>query len=187
MPDPVSRAIEPTFFRWDASMPPPAAQAVSDMAQYGIVVAVILVGLAALWIARGAPRERVTETVLRLAPGIVAVAVAFAVAHVAGRLVIEVRPFVLLGQPALFAHAADASFPSDHVTAGMAMLGARIGRGARWLTALVVALVGLARVIAGVHWMIDIVGGAAIGLVLAWLASLAWSALSPRIPALRTA
>jgi len=187
IPDPISRAIEPTFLRWDGSLPHAMAQVVSGIAQYGIVVAILVVGFAALWATKGAPRDRIIDTILRLVPGIAAVAIALAIAHVAGLLLPEARPFVLLGQPPLFPHAADASFPSDHVSGGMAMLAARVGSRTRPLTALIVAAVGVARVIAGVHWLDDIVGAAILGLVLAWGVSLAWSAVTPRIESVRTA
>jgi membrane-associated phospholipid phosphatase len=174
MPDPLSRALAPTFFRWDASMPSAPATVISDMAQYGIVLAILAVGLAAFWASRGTAVDRIVDTALRLAPGVVAVVIAFAAAHVAGLLLSEPRPFVVLAQQPLFVHAPDGSFPSDHVTAGMSMLAARIGSRGRLLTAIIVALVGLARVVAGVHWLDDIVGGAIIGLAVAWLVSAAW-------------
>jgi membrane-associated phospholipid phosphatase len=174
MPDPLSRALAPTFFRWDASMPSALAGAVSDMAQFGIVLAILVVGLAALWASRGSTVDRVVDTVLRLVPGVAAVVIAFAAAHVAGMLLSEARPFVMLAQQPLFAHAADNAFPSDHVTAGMSMIAARIGPRGRILTVIIVALVGVARIVAGVHWLDDIVGGAIIGLAVAWLVTIAW-------------
>ncbi len=180
MPDPISRAIEPTLLAWGAGLPHTLGQAVSGTAQFGIVLAILVVGCGALWAAAGTPRERIVGTILRLAPGIAAVVVALGAAHVAGLLLPEVRPFVLLGQPALFPHAADASFPSDHVSGGMAMLAARVGDRTRALTALIVVLVGLARVVAGVHWPDDIVGAAILGLAVAWLVAAGWSVLVPR-------
>jgi membrane-associated phospholipid phosphatase len=187
MPDPLSRALAPTFFRWDASMPSALATAVSDMAQFGIVLAILVVGLAALWASRGSAVDRVVGTVVRLLPGVVAVVIAFVAAHVAGMLLSEPRPFVLLAQQPLFAHAPDGAFPSDHVTAGMSMLAARIGPRGRILTAIIVALVGVARVVAGVHWLDDIVGGALIGLAVAWLVSMVWGFVPARRSQVRTA
>ena len=181
MPDPVSRAIEPTFLRWDATAPAVAGHVVAGRAQYGIVLAILVVGLGALWAASGTPRERVIATCLRIAPGIAAVAIALVIAHVAGLLLPETRPFVLLGPPPLFPHAADASFPSDHVSGGMAMLAARVGSRTRALTAVIVVAVGIARVVAGVHWLDDIVGAAILGLAVAWAVTLAWTAVAPRV------
>ncbi len=177
MPDPLSRAVSTSVFQWDASVPAIVTHVVSDMAQYGIFLAVLVVGLGALWASRGAPRDRVVDTVLRLIPGVVAVAVALAAAHFIGQALPESRPFVVLGQQPLFAHAADASFPSDHVSGGMAMLAARVGRGTKAATVVIVALVGAARVLAGIHWVDDIIGAAVIGLAIAWAVSAAWSAV----------
>jgi membrane-associated phospholipid phosphatase len=57
------------------------------------------------------------------------------------------------------------------------MLGARIAdRRLQWATAVVVLLVGLARVLAGVHWLDDIVAGAILGLACAWLGRAIWVA-----------
>lgn len=185
MPDPISRAIEPTFFGWDGSLPHLLAQAVSGVAQYGIVVAILVVGLGALWATARGSGAWLPDTLLRLAPGILAVGIALGIAHVAGLLLPEARPFVLLGQPPLFPHAADASFPSDHVSGGMAMLAARVGSRTRALTVAIVVAVGLARMVAGVHWLDDIVGAAVLGLALAWGVTLAWSFALPRLDLVR--
>ena len=187
MPDPISRAVSTHVFQWDVTLPALATQTISGVAQFGIFVAVLVVGLGALWAAGGSPRDRIVRTILRLIPGIVAVGVALLAAHFIGKVLPETRPFVLLGQQPLFPHAADASFPSDHVSGGMAMLAARVGRWTKTITVVIVILVGAARVLAGVHWLDDIVGAAIIGLVIAGLASTAWSALVvPRL-AVRTA
>lgn len=187
MPDSLSRAVEPTFLGWDGRAHGLFHALVAAVAQDGIVLAVALVMAGAWWAASGSAGDRLVDAVLRLVPGAVAVAIAFALAHVAGLLLPESRPFVLLGQPALFAHAPDASFPSDHVSGGMALLASRVGPGARTATAIVVVAVGIARVASGVHWPDDIVGGAIIGLAVAWLVSSAWSAVLERVPTLRRA
>lgn len=175
MPDPISRVVSQDVLRWDATLSSPLAQGISDVAQYGIVLAILIVGFGALWAAGGLPRERIVATVFRLLPGIVAVGIALLVAQILGVLLPETRPFVALGGQPLFPHAADASFPSDHVSGGMAMLAARTGRGTKVLTVIVVTLVGIARVLAGVHWLDDIVGAAILGLVVAGVVVLASS------------
>ncbi|SRR5581483_3397878 len=78
------------------------------------------------------------------------------------------RPFVAHpGGVHLFAkHAADASFPSDHATASMAIAAAfllrrRFGLGA--LTLVFAAILDFGRVAAGFHYPTDVLGGAAIG------------------------
>ena len=77
------------------------------------------------------------------------------------------RPFVVSGIAPLIAHGADNGFPSDHtlltgalaavVTVFSPYLGAVL-----WLLALIV---GIARVLAGVHHSIDIVGSIIIAIV----------------------
>ncbi|HEX6493371.1 MAG TPA: phosphatase PAP2 family protein [Candidatus Dormibacteraeota bacterium] len=93
------------------------------------------------------------------------------------------RPFVAGHYTPLFAHANDASFPSDHLLA----LGAFAA--AAWLAwrpvglaaVLLAVAVGVARVIAGVHYAGDVVGGFLIGAV---AATLVWIALTPVLPQL---
>ncbi len=78
------------------------------------------------------------------------------------------RPFVAHpGAVHLFAkHGADASFPSDHATASMAiavafLLRRRFGLGA--LTLVFAAILDFGRVAVGFHYPTDVLGGAAIG------------------------
>lgn len=184
MPDPLSRAIAAPFLAWDGRAHGPIHLLVAAIAQDAIFLAVAMI-VAGAWLAASAHgRDRVVDAGLRLVPGVVAVAIAFGIAHVAGQLLPESRPFVLLGHAPLVPHAADASFPSDHVSAGMSLLAARTGRWTRLLTALVVVAVGAARMAAGIHWLIDIAGAAAIGLAVAWLVSTAWtSVVVPRVSA----
>jgi undecaprenyl-diphosphatase len=89
-----------------------------------------------------------------------------------GKLITEVydraRPFVAHpGAVHLFAkHAADASFPSDHATASMAiavafLLRRRFGLGA--VTLIFAAILDFGRVAVGFHYPTDVLGGAAIG------------------------
>jgi len=89
-----------------------------------------------------------------------------------GKLITEFvhrpRPFVAhRGALHLFAsHAADASFPSDHATASVAIAVAILLRGKRsWgAVAMVFALIlAFGRVALGLHYPTDVLGGAAIG------------------------
>jgi undecaprenyl-diphosphatase len=82
------------------------------------------------------------------------------------------RPFVAGHFVPLISHAADASFPSDH----LAVLGALCA--ALWLasrklgyvTALLAAAVAFARVYVGIHYVSDVAGGFALGLLCGWAA-----------------
>jgi undecaprenyl-diphosphatase len=93
------------------------------------------------------------------------------------------RPFVAGHYAPLFAHANDASFPSDHLLVLGALAGAAwlAWRPAAVVTALLALAVGLGRVIAGVHYAGDVAGGFAIGVVAAMLV---WVALGVAMPLL---
>ncbi len=77
------------------------------------------------------------------------------------------RPFVAdPGGVHLFAaHAADASFPSDHATAAFAIATAVLLRDRRWGTFVLAlaALLAAGRVAIGVHYPSDVLAGAALG------------------------
>lgn len=82
------------------------------------------------------------------------------------------RPFVQGTIKPLFEHAATASFPSGHAATFFA-LGFIVYHYDRWWGSMFVfaaVLVSLGRVIAGVHYPLDIVGGAVVSLLAAWLA-----------------
>ena len=93
------------------------------------------------------------------------------------------RPFVAGHYAPLFAHASDASFPSDHVLVLGALAGAAwmAWRPAGVATAVLALAVGVARVIAGVHYAADVAGGFAIGAI---AAVLVWFALGVAMPLL---
>lgn len=70
------------------------------------------------------------------------------------------------------------SFPSGHTTAAFTFAGVwalSLARGwLRWLLVAVACLVGLSRIMVGVHWPMDVLGGAVFGWVNAYLGVL-WS------------
>lgn len=134
-----------------------------------------------------------------------------------GALIYEPRPFVSAHVHQLIAHAADASFPSDHTAVAFALVGVLLLRfwmarrvsahstaspaayqrdnqpltaaeraGLRWRTG-ILAVVGLilaiamgyARIYVGVHYPLDIIGGALIGICSALIIFLARGLLRP--------
>jgi undecaprenyl-diphosphatase len=186
VPDALSRALAPALLHWATALPTPAHVLVVAVAQAAVFVAVALV-IAGAWLAAppGAPLERGRDAGWCLVPGFVAVVLALVIANLVGLAAPEARPFVELGGTPLFPHAADASFPSDHVSAGMALRAARVRSSAIQGLVVAVALsVGLARMLSGVHWLDDIVGGALLGLIVAWAVAVAWDRVMAETPAL---
>ena len=93
--------------------------------------------------------------------------IALLLGQVVSHLVDRPRPFVAHpGLIHLFApHAADASFPSDHTTASFAIATAIVLRSRLWgsLALVAAALLGVSRVVIGVHYPLDVLAGAALG------------------------
>ncbi len=131
-------------------------------AEYAVVLFALL--LVALWFLpaavelRRAREQRVVNAVLALAG-------AWLTAHVIGALFYRARPFVAHRVTQLIAHPADASFPSDHTTLAFALVLALwlVLDRTRWWWVALGALIGVARVFVGVHYPLDVLGGAAIG------------------------
>lgn len=83
------------------------------------------------------------------------------------------RPFVVGHFTPLVQHAADASFPSDHLAAMGAVVASAwiVARRLALATAAASLVVAFARVYVGVHWVADVAAGFVLGLVcggIAW-------------------
>jgi len=74
------------------------------------------------------------------------------------------------------AHSSGASFPSGHAMTSMAAYGALVvlvrRRAFTIAAAVLVVAIGLTRIVLGVHWVTDVLGGWVLGA--AWLALCAW-------------
>lgn len=103
-----------------------------------------------------------------------ALPLAFSMGALAGSLYYNTRPFVVGGFTPLVEHAANNGFPSDHMllAATVATLiffvNVRLGS----IVWVFVLLIGLSRVFAGVHHMLDIVASAVIAVVSVFVAHL---------------
>lgn len=135
--------------------------------------------LVLLWFwpsAQRAANQRVAVAV------IIAVALGEAGQHLVGELRYTDRPYVVdSGTRLLISHAPNNSFPSGHTSFAFAVAGTllwwRTGAGLVAISA--ACLVGVARVFVGVHWPVDIVVGAALGLAVGTAAAKAAPALIP--------
>jgi membrane-associated phospholipid phosphatase len=93
--------------------------------------------------------------------------VAFLLAQIGTHLIDSPRPFLVSGQPPLIPSSVDNGFPSDH-TLLLAVAAAVITLTNRWWGLLfwgLAVVVGLARIYAGVHHLVDVAGSLAIVLV----------------------
>lgn len=107
----------------------------------------------------------------------IAIALGFIIDLLLNTFFFRMRPFAASDAVQLIgSHAADASFPSTHTLFAFAFViplwlhNKKLG-----ITALVLAiLVGFSRIYLGLHYATDVLMGAALGLVLSWIAHIAW-------------
>lgn len=126
-------------------------------AKYLLYISVAAAAIYFFW----QPRARQKEIFVF---AIILLPLSYIVAKLAGLLYFDPRPFVVGHFPPLFPHAADNGFPSDHTLLGAAIALAIFRFSKKLGVALLglAALVGLARVLAGVHHPADIIGSIAI-------------------------
>jgi undecaprenyl-diphosphatase len=103
---------------------------------------------------------------------LLALALGYALARLAGFLFSHHQPFAEQGFEPLVPHAIDNSFPSDHtlisgVFASVAFLADRRVGLALWALTL---LVGLSRMLAGLHYSVDIFAAAVLAVAAVWVA-----------------
>lgn len=127
----------------------------------------MFIGLIVLWVIDGKIKK---ETVLH---ALLAAVLAWVVALMLKSLLPHSRPFSLNGFPPLTftTPSAESSFPSGHsaiafgVAASVWLHSRRIGI---WFL-VAAAFVGLGRIVSNVHFYVDIVGGAIIGIFIAYM------------------
>ncbi|MCX6819686.1 MAG: phosphatase PAP2 family protein [Candidatus Adlerbacteria bacterium] len=126
-------------------------------AQYLIWVAVA-VSLGYLFYAR----KRTKRKMLLLS--LIALPAAYIVAKIAGIFYVNPRPFIADGVVPLFTHVASNGFPSSHMLFGatLATIVLMFNRPVGILLFVMAVVVGVARVLAGVHHYIDIIGAGVI-------------------------
>ncbi|MCL4405363.1 MAG: phosphatase PAP2 family protein [Patescibacteria group bacterium] len=99
--------------------------------------------------------------------GIIIAPLAYVLSRIAGYLYYNPRPFVVGDFTPLIAHAADNGFPSDHVllTAAVAMIVWFYNKKLSVVLWSLAILIGVARVLAGVHHVADILGSVLLVLI----------------------
>ncbi|GAB3627748.1 undecaprenyl-diphosphatase [Pandoraea terrae] len=130
------------------------------------LIALVPLGLIALWFAGGRDRESAVH-------GLIGLALALAISGLTGLLWPEPRPFVAGLGTQWLAHAPTPAFPSNHgtimFTAAFVLMNT-IARSPRLLGRLLLLCafpVAWARIYLGVHWPVDMAGGFAVALVVA--------------------
>ena len=126
----------------------------------------MFLGLLILWVIDGKIKK---EQVLH---ALFAVAVAWGIAQVIKAVFPTLRPFELNGlTPLTLLPSSDGAFPSGHSAAAFALATTiwlhdkKMG----WVFVIAALVVGVARVLGNVHYPIDILGGAVLGAVVAFL------------------
>ena len=135
-----------------------------SLTQYGVPLLVLLVVLQ--WWSRH-ERQHVRHTCI--AAGL-SFFIGLGVNQIILLFVHRIRPYDAGVSHLIISPSADWSFPSDHATATFAMAAAFLARGPKWrgLGLLVGALlVCLSRIYVGTHYLTDVLGGAATGVLAA--------------------
>ncbi len=124
----------------------------------------LFIGLIVLWIIDGKIKK---EQVIHAA---FASFVAFLIAAVIKHFFPTVRPFLINGEEThVFINPIDGAFPSAHTAEAFALSVTVFlhDRKPGWLFLAMALTIGLARILANVHYPIDVVGGAFLGTIIA--------------------
>jgi len=137
------------------------------VAKYFIVVS----ALVALYIWVKLDREQKKQFIIE---GFIGGILALVLAIIGSKLYHDPRPFVVGHFTPYFLHGNDNGFPSDHtlITSVVAFLAMKYSKLGGWVLLALAVMIGLARVIAGVHHLVDIIGSiifAGIGILVAQL------------------
>ncbi len=135
---------------------------------YFLIVGFFLV-LIALWFGtRDAVQRRINQTAAISA--IISLGIAQALVDILNIFYFRPRPFTILPTRLLFYAPTDSSFPSYAATIAFAIAFGTffISRKAGVIMLVLASMLAFARVYVGIHYPSDVLGGAAIGCVVAW-------------------
>jgi membrane-associated phospholipid phosphatase len=171
---------------WDLSLfrilnvvPPGVASVLTPLVHLflpaGIIIVVVLIaGYVVAW----------NQSVLPVAAGAVAAGVAWALANLAKAIADRPRPYQVVADAVLRQQPAHGtSFPSSHTAVTVAVMIALVPflpRALAWVAIAYAVLVGWSRVYLGVHYPLDVLAGAGIGMAVGGLVLLAVGALLHR-------
>lgn len=137
------------------------------IAKYFILISIIT----ALFVWYRLPRAKKQSYIITAFVGAI---LAEVLAKIAGAMFYNPRPFVQGHFQPYFAHGNDNGFPSDHtlLAAYLALLVWRYDKKLGYGLGVIALLIGLSRVIAGVHHVVDIIGSVIIAALAVYLAGL---------------
>jgi membrane-associated phospholipid phosphatase len=168
-----------SLFRILNEVPPAVASVLTPLAHLflpvGIVIVVVLIaGYVVAW----------NRSVLPVAAGAVAAGAALTLAHVAKVIANRPRPYQVVADAVLRQPPAHGtSFPSSHTAVTVAVVIALVPflpRVLAWVAIAYAVLVGWSRVYLGVHYPLDVLAGAGIGMAVGGLVLLALGVLLRR-------
>ena len=145
---------------------------------FGAKYLIVISALAALTVVWSVPqKDRVRFTLLT----VISLPLAYVLAKICAHFYFDPRPFVVGNFTPLVPHGPDNGFPSDHtllasaLAAVVTIIRPRVGA-VLWIFAI---LIGICRVLAGVHHTIDIVGAMLVSIVAVYATS---ALLKMRLP-----
>lgn len=116
----------------------------------------ILVVIALIWFLKQS-REKQKQIIFF---GVTALPIIFLISRLVGRFYYDPRPFVVGHFVPLIPHEPDNGFPSDHTLLGAALASViyLFNRKISWIAWIFTILIGVSRVLAGIHHLVDIAG-----------------------------
>ena len=130
-------------------------------------IVVVVIALLIFLYATKSQKIKLAVTIVLAAP------FSYILGKLASMLYVTERPFVELGIAPLVPHVADNGFPSEHTLYALVIAGAVSIVNKRWGTVLaaLAVLVGVGRILANVHHVIDVAGSVLIAIVVVYLVS----------------